>query len=60
MTCCQITVKRIAEEYGLKVGDVEKLIPNFGNKTKYVLHYRNTQLCFYLGIKLKKNNNVKI
>ena len=33
--------KKIADEYGIKVGDVKKLIPNLGNKTNYVLHYRN-------------------
>ena len=33
--------KRIDDEYGIKVGDVKKLIPNLRNKTKYVLHYRN-------------------
>ena len=33
--------KNIVNEYGIKVGDVKKLIPNLGNKTKYVLHYRN-------------------
>ena len=32
--------KKIAEEYEIKVGDVEKLIPSLGNKTNYVLHYR--------------------
>ena len=36
--------KKIADEYGIKVGDVMKLIPNLGNKTNYVLHYRNLQL----------------
>ena len=36
--------KEIAEKYKVKVGDVKKLIPNLGNKTKYVLHYRNLQL----------------
>ena len=39
--------KNIADEYGIKVGDVMKLIPNLGNKTNYVLHYRN--LPFYLN-----------
>ena len=34
----------IADEYDIKVGDVNKLIPNSGNETKYVLHYRNLQL----------------
>ena len=37
--------KRIAEKYEIKVGDVKKLIPNLGNKTNYVVHYRNLQLC---------------
>ena len=31
----------IADKYDIKVGDVQKLIPNLGNKTKYVVHYRN-------------------
>ena len=39
--------KKIADEYEIKVGDVEKLIPNLGNKTNYVLHYRNLQLCLF-------------
>ena len=33
--------KKISDKYDTKVGDVKKLIPNLGNKTKYVLHYRN-------------------
>ena len=44
MTCCQIIVKKIADEYEIKVCDVMKLIPNLGEKTNYVLHYRNLQL----------------
>ena len=36
--------KKIAEEYGIKVGDVKDVIPNSANKTKYVLHYRDLQL----------------
>ena len=32
--------KKIAGKYGIKVGNVKKLIPNLGNKTNYVLHYR--------------------
>ena len=46
--------KKIADEYGIKVGDVMKLIPNLGNKTNYVLHYRNLQLYLSLGMKLTK------
>ena len=46
--------KSIADKYEIKVGDVKKLIPNLGNKTKYVLHYRDLQLYLPLGIKLTK------
>ena len=31
----------IADKYGVKVGGVNKLVPNPGNKSKYVLHYIN-------------------
>ena len=48
--------KEIADKYEMKVGDVKKLIPNLGNKTKYVLHYRNLQLS--VGIKLTKIHRV--
>ena len=46
--------KEIADKYEIKVGDVKKLIPNLGNKTKYVVHYRNLQLYLSLGMKLTK------
>ena len=46
--------KSIADEYDIKVGGVKKLIPNLGNKTNYVLHYKNLQLYLWLGIKLTK------
>ena len=38
MTCFQVIVKKNADEYRTKVGDVIKLIPNLGNKTNYLLH----------------------
>ena len=50
--------KKIAEKYEIKVGDVKKLIPNLGNKTKYVLHYKNLQLYLPLGMKLTKIHRV--
>ena len=50
--------KKIADEYEIKVGDVEKLIPNLGNKTNYVVHYRNLQLYLSLGMKLTKIHRV--
>ena len=46
--------KSIADKYEIKVGDVKKLIPNLGNKTKYVGHYRNLQLYLSLVMKLTK------
>ena len=50
--------KKIAGTYGIKVSDVMKLIPNFGNKTNYVLHYKNLQLYLTLGMKLTKIHKV--
>ena len=46
--------KKIADEHRIKVGDVKKLIPNLGNKTNYVLHYRDLQLYLSLGMELIK------
>ena len=50
--------KEIANMYEIKVGDVKKLIPNLGNKTKYVRHYKNVQLYLSLGMKLTKTHRV--
>ena len=50
--------KKIIEERGIKVGDVMKLVPNLGDKTNYVLHYRNLQLYLSLGMKLAKIRRV--
>ena len=48
----------IANEYGINSGNVNKLIPNLGNKSKLVLHYKNLQLHFLLGIKLIKVHRI--
>ena len=50
--------KKSAGKYGIKVGEVKTLIPNLGNKTKYVLHYRNLQLYLFLEIKLTNIHRV--
>ena len=58
MICCRNIVKKVADKYEIKVGDVKNLIPNFGNKTNYVVHYRNLQLYLSLGMKLTKIHRV--
>ena len=50
--------KKIATKYKIKVADVKKLIPNLGNKIKYVLHYRNLQLYLSLGMRLTKIHRI--
>ena len=50
--------KKIGNKYEINVGDVKKLIPNLGNKTNYVVHYRNLQLYLSLGMKLTKIHRV--
>ena len=50
--------KKIADKYEIKVGDVKQLISNLGNKTNYVVHYRNLQLYLSLGMKLTKIHRV--
>ena len=51
--CFNITI-----EYGIKIGGVDKLVPNLGNKNKYVVHYRNLQLYLSLGMKLTKIHRI--
>ena len=50
--------KKIGNKYEIKVGDVKKLIPNLGNKTNYVVHYKNLQLYLSLRMKLTKIHRV--
>ena len=49
---------KIADEYGIKAGDVMKLISYLGNKTNYVLYHKNFQLHLSLGMKLPKIHKV--
>ena len=55
-----VNCRKIAAEYGIKVGDVKKVIPNLGNKTSYVVHYENLQLYLSLEMKLTKIRKVLI
>ena len=48
----------IAERYGIKVGDVSKLLPNLKDKNCYVLHYRVLQFYVLLGIVVKRIRRV--
>ena len=42
----------IATEYGIKIGRVNKLVPNLGNKNKYVVY------CLSLGLKLTEIHRI--
>ena len=33
--------KKVVNKYEMNVGDVKRLISNLGNKTNYIVHYRN-------------------
>ena len=48
----------IANKYGIKIGGVNKLVPSLGNKSEYVLHYRNLKLYLSLGMKLVKVHRI--
>ena len=48
----------IADKYRIKIGDVNKLVPNLGSKSKYALHYKNLQLYLSLGKKMTKVHRV--
>ena len=50
--------KKIADEHAIKICDIKKLIPNLGDKTNYVVHYKNLQLYLPLGMKLTKIHKV--
>ena len=44
----------MADEYGIKIGGANKLVPNLSNKSKYVLQCKNIKLYLSLGIKWTK------
>ena len=48
----------ISDKYGIKIGGVNKLVPNLRNKEKYVVHYKNLRLYLSLGMKLSKIHKI--
>ena len=50
MKLVQICCSDIANKYGIKVGGVDKLVPNLRDKIKYVVHYKNLQ--YYLSLRM--------
>ena len=48
----------IANKYGIKVGGVNKLVPNLRDKIKYVVHRKNLQYYLSLGMKLMKVHRI--
>ena len=45
---------KIADLYNIPIFNVEKLVPNFFNKEKFLHHCENLTLSLRLGLKLKK------
>ena len=50
--------RNIANYYGMNISNVNKLVQNLGNKSKYVILYRNLQLYLSLGMKLTKLHRI--
>ena len=48
----------IADWYGIKVGGIKKLIPNLGDKVRYVVHYKNLKNYLSSGMKLVRVHRV--
>ena len=49
---------KIVDLYNIPIDTVKKLVPNFFDKEKYVLHYQNFQIYLRLELKLKKVHRV--
>ena len=48
----------IANKYGIKIGGVNKLVPNLDNKFKCFFHYKNLQFYLSLGIIIVKIHRI--
>ena len=51
---------KIADLYSIPIDSVKKLVPNFFDKEKYGLHYKNLQIYLRLELKLKKISRIRI
>ena len=51
---------KIADFYNIPIGTVKKLVPNFYDKEKYVLHYENFQVFLWLELTLKNTSCTRI
>ena len=49
---------KIADLHNIPIGNVKKLVPDFFDIEKYVIHYENLQNYLRLGLKLKEINCV--
>ena len=49
---------KTADLYKIPIGIVKKLVPNFFDKEKYVLHYKNLHLYLRLRLKPRKIHRV--
>ena len=47
-------------KYDMKNVGVNKLVPNLGNKSKYVLYYRNLLFYLLLGMKVVSVHRIQI
>ena len=49
---------KIVDHYKIPIGNVKKLVPNFSDKNKCVIHYENLHIQLRLGLKLRKLHRV--
>ena len=49
---------KIDDEYNISIRNVTKLVPNFFDKEKYILHYKHLQLYSRVELKIKNVNCV--
>ena len=49
---------KVTDLYNIPTGNVKKLVTNFFEEGKYVIHYKNLQVFLRLGLKLKKIHRI--